>query len=674
MLQFPNGGRLIELASELPVLRGFETLYADFETTSQDPRVAAVNPWHKCWAAGVAVTVDDLPGAWYVPTMHMFGPRVDHDAVVDWWLGLLYEAKRWANQHVKFDAHVSANALGALYDVGELYCTLNHAKIVDSDRRNYGLDALSLDWLGEDISRYEAALAPYLVRNKDYGRIPADVAGEYACQDVLTTRRLRKFIEQTRPKECDGVAQMETKLTRVLFEMERVGMRVDPVELATTEVQVIHEMLGLEQQIKEIVGRYINPVSPKDCYDVLINQYGLPILAWTEEPEDEDDEPEGNPSFNKDALKLYLEHPYAPKELVQLIIDDRQLSTFRSLFLEQYQELLTEDLRLHSSYNQTVRTGRMGCKKPNAQQLNKRAKSLIHPPHGWAFLSYDFSQIEFRLIAEIIDADEILAAYARDPDTDFHQLVADMNETKRKPAKTLNFMMGYGGGRKKAVKTLKGITEVIGDVKAEVDRLVMDGAIDKADEVRAFDVRCEARAERMYERYHAMMPNLKRTSRHCAAVCKARGYVFNRMGRRRHLPPAFAHKAFNSLCQGWAADIQKERTVALHDALRGTPIQMVANVHDETLLQGPTEVMRDRRTQISIAWLLEHPRCDLEVPLRVSCGLSEQHWAEACTDAKDGGPSGPLHYAREEREWLLDHAHDPLYFLRPEHRTEGAVA
>jgi DNA polymerase I-like protein with 3'-5' exonuclease and polymerase domains len=83
------------------------------------------------------------------------------------------------------------------------------------------------------------------------------------------------------------------------------------------------------------------------------------------------------------------------------------------------------------------------------------------------------------------------------------------------------------------------------------------------------------------------------------------------------------------LCQGEAADIQKEITVAVVEALKGTPIQMVANVHDATLFQGPKEVLQDPRVQHSIAWILQNPKVPLRVPLRLSMGYGEKHWAEA---------------------------------------------
>lgn len=666
MIEFTNGGRLVETVGELPHFDSVRVLYADFETTSHDPKKKSVNPWHDCWVAGLAVTVNDVFGAWYIPTRHVFGPCLPEEIVIEWWFDLVNRAELWVNSNIKYDAHVSANALGVI-PTCPLYDIITHMKIIDSDRAlkgGYGLDMLSKQILGEDISRYENALQPYLNKNKDYGRIPADICGEYACQDVITARRLHKFIEQTRPEDSASVAAIELELTGVLYGIERTGMCVDEIELAVEEIAVCNELITLDQRLARLVGRTINPISGDDCFDVLCNQYGLPVVAWTEEDDEDTGEKQGNPSFNKHVWPVYLQHPYAPKEIVQCIFEYRTLSHFRSLFLKQYQQLRFTDGRLHSDYNQCVSTGRMGCKKPNAQQLSKRAKKLIHPPPGFAFLSQDQSQIEFRVIADYIEAWPVINAYIDNPDTDFHEWVAESAGMARKPAKTMNFMMGYGGGKKKAVKTLKAVTSVIGNVKIEVDRLVAEGAVMQQDALAVFDRMCESKAERVYDNYHATLPSLKSTAREAMEVCKARGYIRNRFGRRRHLPRDASHKAFNSLCQGFAADIQKERTVAMARAIRGTPIQMVANVHDETLSQAPVEVLSDRRTQVAMSYLLERPNVEMRVPLRVSTGYSTQHWCEASTDKKDGGPGEPLVYSAEERKWLESHKDDPLYFLK----------
>lgn len=679
MIELDNGGRIVESQSELPRLESVDLLFADFETTSGDDKLSSVNPWHSCEALGLALTIDTVPGAWYVPLRHRYDwPNVSLDAFAAWWRDLLGKSRRWINHNVKYDAHVSANSLGVVVpETCELFDTVTHAKIIDSDRGfkgGYGLDALSLAWLGMDISAYEEEIKRWLAPSKssDYGRAACRPMARYSCQDVLTNRPLYKFIEQRRPPECDQVAAMETELTSVLFHLERNGMCVDRDELMLRELEVSSTMLSHDVELCELIGRTINPCSPDDVYDVLCNQYGLPVLGWTEE--DEDGQPAGNPSFNKHAMKKYLTHPYAPHRVVELIAEYRQLSTHRSLFLQKYQELMGPDSRLHSSYNQCVRSGRMSCKDPNSQQLDEKTKELIHPPEGWAFMSADQSQIEFRTIVSYINDVDCIRAYNENPDTDFHEWVAEMCGMKRRPAKTMNFMMAFGGGKKKTVRTMSVDLDVVGGIVGRVDQLVAEGVVAESQRQSAFDRLAVERGEAVYNAYHQALPTLKPTARRASAVCHERGYVFNIYGRRRHLPQEHSHNAFNSLCQSTAADIQKERTVALHRALRGTGIEMVANVHDETLLQGPIDVVEDRRMRTCVAWILEHPVKQLRVPLRVSLGTSRLHWREACKEPSKGGTAVSVHYTEEELAWLRSTPEKNLFdWLRTSRRENMLV-
>lgn len=980
MILLGNGTRLVEAASELPDLRNARNVFADYETTSFDDKKAAIDPWHDCWVAGLAVTVDDAPRAWYVPVNHRHGTNLPEDAVADWWLSVVSTAKRWVNHNVKFDAHVSANCWGVVVDPGELaLCdTLTWAKLIDSDRQGrggYGLDALARDWLKEDISRYELAIRRYLEKTKDYGRVPADVMAEYAGQDVMTTRRLARYIEAQMPESCHGVWRTETDLTGLLFEVERHGMRVNRLQLQKRELQLFFEMGIIAKRLEERVGRVWDPANNKDCFDVLCNQFGLPILAWTEEGEDEEGEPSGNPSFDKHALAQYHSYPYAPVDVIEDVMSYRKRATHKNFFVRPYQELAIDagdgsgQAVMHPSYNQVVRTGRMSCKKPNSQQLDENAKELVLPPPGFATVSCDDclpagvliptpygdkpieeiaanllpvltycndgtlkfsrtsrgarigygaiykitfddgstfectathgferhgdqgrvncedlqsgdrlkhvvesryyaypswqvngrhyskhrlvaewivgdqifgdldhvhhkdenkenwhadnlevkdavlhisehsiknyakqnhslrlerlrdalknrrsyigdknpnwqggkikasceacgesfdcwpsqdimycsdkcrsqvrsdniqeqwnngtrvraeiearkcaicgaefivkgfrmndqrlccsrsctqklnwkrrheetnycvvsvehvrddwyyhitvpetgqyvttnglvnkqSQVEFRTIIHYINDPYAVRAYAEDPDTDFHDWVANLIGIKRKPAKTANFLMAFGGGKEKLLKGLESNMDLVGDIKAEVDAMVARGEVPDDQKKEVFAMLARRRAQRTYDTYHESLPGLKRTSRSVARVCQDRGYVFNLMGRRRHLPREKAHIAFNTLNQSSAADMMKARMVKLWKYLRreglwgSDRVHVMAQVHDDLTSTMPQEWAGDPRTRLGLLAMMETAPCELRVPLRCAIGWSVKHWREACKSAK----------------------------------------
>ena len=647
MIKFPNGGRIVEHTSELPDLAHARELFLDFETTAFSPAVKAFNAYKGHRACGIAVTVNDEPGAWYVPIRHhdksntLHPANLDLDTVLRWSRDLITTCRDWVNHGVKFDAHFAAED-GAIFQ-GRLVDTLTIAKVLDSDRLykgGYGLSALSLAWLEEDISPYENRLKSFLEgvklpRNKkahDYALAPPDILGEYACQDVITGRKLHRYIQKRMPAECASVVDTEIKLTPVLFDIEREGMHVDLKELKCLELQILYELQIIGQKLHETIGYAINPASPDDCYELLVNHWGLPILAR--------DDKTGNPTFDKDALVSYLAHPEISgnedrRETVSRMLHYRKRHTLMSFFVRPYIEHEVDGI-LHPDYNQSVRSGRLSCKRPNAQQLSPEAKLLVHPPPGCAFLSCDYSQIEFRLIVHYIRAVDAIQAYGDDPDTDFHAWVAKLCGIPRKPAKNVNFAIGYGAGKRKVMKMLASEMELMAELMTKVDGYIKTGRAHESQRKDLFDVLCQRRAEEVYNRYHDRLPGIKTTSRKAEQAARRRGYVFNAYGRRAHLPNTHCHLAFNRIIQGCAADVMKERTVAVapryNPEIRELGIRIAGSVHDETLFVGDAETTRDPRIVNLIVQILEDTAQDFRVSIRTSAGWSSSTWAEASSD------------------------------------------
>lgn len=629
MLRFKNNGVLIQSIDELPEIAA-TTLYIDFETTSGSPKETSTNPWHFCDILGICITWDSNPEAYYIPLGHHDEEaNLPREEVIAWYQKVLAFATSWVNHNIKYDVHVSANTLDTLPPADlKLVDTLTAAKLIDSDRLIYSLKRLSKEWLHEDIDKYEQAFAPFLGRaNKDYGAIPADLMAEYGCQDVLTVRRLYSYLCAQMPESVRPVWEMEISMTRVLVDIERTGLAVTP-SLDIEELKILNELLQLEQQLVELVGREFKPNSNKDCFEVLCNQYGLPILGQTES---------GNPSFDKHALIQYRAHPLAPVEVVEKIIQYRKLHTLLSMFINAYQKLKIDNI-LHSNYNQLLRTARLSCSQPNAQQLSKRAKELIVPRQGNSFLSVDYSQIEFRLIVHYINDKNCIQAYIDNPDVDFHKWVAEELQIKRRPAKTINFTIAFGAGKATVVAALELIMELVGDLKnvaVELATKWCDAAPGTSAYNRyiidTFTRLARERGEAMYNTYHETLPGIKQCSYRASDAVKRRGYVFNLYGRRRHLPAQRAHIAFNTLNQSSAGDLMKERAIACWKMIQGTPIRLVATVHDELLFEGPTEIIEDPRTISDIVSCMEHPAIEktLRVPIRCSYGLSRKHWREA---------------------------------------------
>ena len=679
MIEFQNGGRLAQSMRELPKsFVGAGDVYLDFETTSGDHEKMSVNPWHNCSIAGFAITVDICEEAYYFD--YMRASESEQLYAIEYLNKVLYYANNWINHNIKYDVHVATNAgVQCLHPWLALVCTLTRAKLIDSDRGGarggYALDKLSAAWLQHDINPLEDRLQPYLGRaNKDYGQIPADILGEYACQDVLTVRNLYRYINGRLPERCQNVANTEVALTKELVKVEQEGMRFDLNTLKVAQYRTLNRMFDLDKELSVLVGRSFRPSVNNDCNEVLCGQYGLPVLAYTKD--DEGDETE-NASFDKKALAMYAALPYAPQDVISRIIEYRKLSQRNNLYLTPWQELAIKGV-LHPNYNQTVRTGRMSCSEPNMQQLDDFMLALILPPPGHSFISTDASQIEFRLITHYIQDPKAVAEYNANPDADFHALVAALCGIKRKPAKTINFGTAFGEGMKKIIAQISTDPDIIALVKDEVDCLNLAS---DSERIQAFNRIIEVRGQTIYKTYHKTFPTLKATAKAAEAVCKSPerrlgtaldadhyyGYITNMYGRDRHLPYYGRYRtdyktadpydkawlSFPTLNQASAADLMKERFVCLmQEHIRELPIKAVGIVHDELVFTAPTEIAEDPRTLRDIVAVLESPAVEISVPIRWSIGTSSVNWLSAATPVADGGVSNVIQYNKADATGL----------------------
>ena len=631
-------GLIAESVAELPSLAGAKTLYLDLETTSGADSEEGTNFWHEgVEACGVAVVADAWEDAWYAPIRHSApGSKrwnLDPAAVMRWAGEGVASCKEWVNANVKFDAH------GLAKEGHKFSCRLvdivNLAKTINSDRFEFGLKGLVRDWVGLPM-RTEERVKSHLkgLKSKDYARVPADILGDYACEDALGARALHRWLLAKRPAELAQLWETETLLTPVLWDIEQEGMRIDSTRVKIEKVLTMRRILALGEEIKELTGVELVK-SPAAMHDLFCVQLGLPVVAYTEQ---------GNPSFDKDALKLYAGLPQVVTDeraarVVQAVNDWNRDNTYLSLFLRPFLEKQDAGGRLHSTYNQTIRTGRTSCSDPNAQQFDKRAKALVVPDPGRALVSTDASQVEFRIIVHLIRDRDAIAAYRKDASTDFHQWVADLCCISRRAAKNVNFAMAYGAGKAKVTAMLAGDRQIMADVGEQVEREIKAGETQPGSRAWRYRQLCEERAAWIYATYHERLGRLRSTSNAAADACRSQGFVRNPYGRRRHLPERAAHRAFNSCVQGGAMDYIKERMVALapryNEWSRSIGLKLHANVHDELLESLPAEALEDPQVVERLDRLMESPAVEFKVPFLWQTGWSVESWKAASEHADE---------------------------------------
>jgi len=265
---------------------------------------------------------------------------------------------------------------------------------------------------------------------------------------------------------------------------------------------------------------------------------------------------------------------------------------------------------------------------PNLQQVPARheiigplVRSLFLPREGGLWAANDFSSQEPRLLVHYatllgLPGAEVMAqAYRSNPNTDFHQMVADMAGIKRKAAKTIGLGLMYGMGKQKLADSL-------------------DMPLDEAGE--------------LINTFHTKVPFLKGTVN---AVMKriespaSGGSIRTLLGRKCRFPlfepvayginkalpyeqalveygprikRAMTYKGLNKLIQGSAADQTKAAMVALHKAGH----RLLLQVHDEIAISVDGKAIADHASRIM------QEAVSLEVPSRVDVEIGPS-WGEA---------------------------------------------
>jgi DNA polymerase-1 len=589
---------------DLPIsFIGAKKVFLDFETTSGADDKTSLSPWRDCKILGICITVDNFPNALYIPIRHRNEGgfyNLNPSAVFKWLKAVLDHCDEWVNHNIKYDAHALYNDAG-IKSTCKMVDTLVLAKLYDSNRFRYDLDISLREDLSYDIGSFEFEMKRFLGGSKDYGVVPIDKMAKYGAVDAIGVRLLYNFYTENIPAECNRVKELEVSLTPILFEMENVGMMLN-VDKVTNDMLLLPQFLGgLKREIMaELNAEDFKPNKNEDCHALICGTMGLPVIEWTEKTK--------KPSFSAKALEGYRNMTIDKFKVIHYLMTWKRYYKLYTSFTKSFHTKVLDDGRLHSNYNQIVQTGRMSSRDPNAQQLSPLAKEYIIAPEGYAILDVDFSQIEFRVIVHYANDTRCIKAYNEDPNTDFHNWVQTMCKLTRSQAKTLNFRLGYGGGKKSTALALTTTEGFIGH-NEEIDDAIVRG-------------------EDIYDNYYKQLPTLKRTRWRASTTLKERGYTRTLMGRHRHLPDKAAFKAFNSACQGTAADFMKDATIRLWDYLKASPhLQLFGIVHDSWCIYVPVELVEEVATEV-IKVVEEIPEgINFRVPIKADYKVSNTNWS-----------------------------------------------
>lgn len=559
----------------LPELSQYDHISLDTEHEGKDQKTVP---------GGISLATPDKK-KWYIPLRHKLGGNLDEGLV-----------KRWFKREVR-DKKVSM--LQAKHDVAVLYnggfnleeqnCQIRDVAFNAALLNEHRYSGLDLDSLGKEfLGRGKKEL-------KDKSKmmeLPAGMVGPYAEEDALLTMEID---QATMPliirDELERVLDLENSLIYCTVEMERNGGRLDLPKLARWREEATHEFGEIIMEIWKATGMKLNPNPGSADLPEFFNKLGIPEPA----------------SFDEIAMEQAgKRHP-----LVMRALQARRIASVKSKYLDKYWKQRRGEFiyyQLHQLKNSdggTI-TGRYSSAAPSwggcniqqvprvGDQIDQGIKYLVRelfiPEEGFDFFASDAKQIEYRLFGHYANSPKLNAAYAKDPETDFHNLVMEMIRVRRptvnrKTAKEGNFATIYGAGAPRLAETLR---------------------IDERD------------AYSFLDDYNAEFPEAKRLMNEAMAVAQRREYVKDFLGRRgrfkvngKLISDKF-HSALNKIIQGGAATYNKlklrhvyaeRKTVGIH--------KLRATVHDEVW----GDIVKDPVMQSRFKELMDVQEHQLRIPI-----------------------------------------------------------
>ncbi|MDO5132905.1 MAG: DNA polymerase I, partial [Eubacteriales bacterium] len=393
-----------------------------------------------------------------------------------------------------------------------------------------------------------------------------DAAMAYACRAAQALCAAAPLVRDKLREQgmWELYTRMERPLTYILYDMERIGIRIDPEALQEYSASLGGRIDELEQRIYEETGETFNIASPKQLGEILFGKMGLPGGKKTKT---------GYSTAAGVLEKLAPDYP-----VVNDILAYRGLTKLRSTYADGLMAYVADDRRIHTTLKQTITaTGRISSTDPNLQnipmktELGRQIRKAFIPREGFTFTDADYSQIELRILAHMSADPGLIEAYRENEDIHritasrvFHTPFDEVTPLQRRNAKAVNFGIVYG------ISSF-GLSQGLSISRQEA-----------AEYIKA---------------YFKTYPGIKVFLDGLVSSAKKNGYASTMYGRRRPVPELsssnFMQRSFgervamNSPIQGSAADIMKIAMIRVWERILREKCrsQLILQIHDELLIE-----------------------------------------------------------------------------------------
>lgn len=487
---------------------------------------------------------------------------------------------------------LSPNESFSVSDISYIITSLmtNH-KIIAYDMKAI-LRYFGLNFLGnfDDLSLMSYSLDFSLLQDDlDYQEFLTSGNEKFECNDE-TKKALNEAL--TFPESYEQLNVMLEKNPQIkslynsidkpaistIYKMEQNGVFILAEKLSELQTYFDDKISLLSKEIYSIAGKEFNIASSQQLGKVLFDDLKLKTDGYKLTK---------NHTDSASLEQLKEENP-----IIVLILEWKKLFKLRTTYTETLIDSINEKTqRVHSTFLLTkTNTGRLSSKNPNLQNIPIRSseggkiREVFVGQNDNILCSFDYSQIELRLLAYIANVKDLIRAFEND--LDIHKITASkifkidvgsVDNILRAKAKTVNFGIIYGQSAYALSKQLK--TDI-----SEAKNLI-DGYFDTYPEIKNYISECKDFAQQ-----HGYVETL----------FKRRCYVPN-INDKIYQKRQFAlRQAVNARIQGSSADLIKIAMNKINGMLfEGTkPPKMILQIHDELVFEGSAESLNDYSPKI----------------------------------------------------------------------------
>ena len=472
------------------------------------------------------------------------------------------------------------------------------------------IEEIILDEFGVEIATFEEKFKKER-RKKNFSDVSDNVISEFLSKRTFFIYKLETILKNRLQNEqfLNIFDKLESRLIPVLAQMEETGIKIDKKYFGEFQNELEEKINMLQNEIYELAGEEFNIDSPQQLGEVLFEKLQIPSGKKTKT----------GYSTNVEVLEMIANNGELSEDkrmIGKKLLEYRAYKKLLSTHIEPIPKLADKEDRIHTTFNQNgTSTGRLSSANPNLQNIPVRTDDGIRirtgfvAKEGHSLISFDYSQIELRVLAELSKDKHLVQAYQ--DDQDLHSLTArkiffkteedEISRNERSIAKVINFSILYG-------KTPFGLSKELGITVQEASQYI-----------RTY-----------FEEY----PRVRKFLEIVTETAKLHGFVETFYGTRRYISGINAKNkniqaqavrmAVNTVVQGTAANIIKKVMIELHQEFKNDKnIKMLLQVHDELIFEVCDEFSKEYMEKIEK--IMENTVKFKKVPLKAN-GSVAKNW------------------------------------------------